>query len=89
MKVDGVSRGDLELVHHPEAAAVDRAHVHFEFFRQFLGVDLFIVVRADGQGICRVDVSPLGLADADEGAHSVESGTAGVFGLESTSRTYL
>ena len=59
MKADRVSGGDLELVHHPEAPVVDDAHVHFEFFRQFLGVDLLVVVRADGQGIRRVDVSPL------------------------------
>ena len=89
MKVDGVSGGDLELVHHPEAAVIDRAHVDFEFTGQLHGIDLLVVVRADGQGIRRVDVSPLGPADADEGAHAVERGTAGVVGLESASRTYF
>jgi hypothetical protein len=39
MKAHGVSGTDLELVHYPEATVVDEAHVHFEFFRQFLGVD--------------------------------------------------
>ena len=48
---------------------------------QLLGIDLLVVVRADGDRCRRVDVSPLGLADADKGAHSVESGTAGVLEL--------
>ena len=87
MKIDGVAAGDLEFVHHPEAAAVDHAHVHFELARQLLGIDLLVVLRADRHVGRRVDVSPLGLADADKGAHAVERGAAGVVGMDSASGT--
>ena len=69
MKIDSVAaERNSDFVHHPEAAAIDGALIHFEFFRQLLGVDLLVVVRADREGCRRIDVSPLGLADADEGA---------------------
>ena len=85
MKVDGVAPGVIHFVHHPEAAAVDRALVHFEFTRQLLRIDLLVVVRANREGCRRIDVSPLGLADADKGAESAERGTAGVVGVDSAS----
>ena len=87
MKVHGVAPGVIQFVHHPEAAAVDRALVHFEFTGQPLRIDLLVVVRADREGCRRIDVSPLGLADADKGADSAERGTAGVVGVDSSSRT--
>ena len=81
--------GVIHFVHHPEAAAVDRALVDFELARQLLRIDLLVVVRTDWQGRRRIDVCPLRLADADEGAESAERGTAGIVGVDSTSGTWF
>ena len=87
MKIDGVAPSVIHFVHHPKAAAIDRALIHFEFTCQPLRIDLLVVVWANREGRRRIDVSPLGLADADEGAESAERGTAGVVGVDSSSRT--
>ena len=88
VKVDAVAAGVLHFVHHPEAAAVDRALVDFELTRQLLRIDLLVVVRTHRKGRRRIDVSPLSLADADKGAESAERGAAGVVGMDSASRTW-
>ena len=49
MEVDDLAARVLVLVHHPEAPAVDRAHVHFEFDRQFRRIDLRMGLRGDGK----------------------------------------
>ena len=69
---------ELDFVHHPEASAVDRAHVHFELCRQLLGIDLLVGLGVDGDRCRRIDVGPLGLASADKGPHPVEGKAAGV-----------
>ena len=50
---------ELDFVHQPEASVVDRAHIHFEFARQFLGIDLLVGLGVDGNRCRRIDVGSL------------------------------
>ena len=62
----------LDFVHHPEASAVDRAHVHAKFFSEPFGINLLVGLRVDGERCRRIDMGPLSLPAADKGPHPVE-----------------
>ena len=88
VEVDDLATGVVDLVHRPEAPAVDGAHVDLEFAGQPLRVDRLVGVGLNRRMRRRVDVGPGAPTGADEGPEAAEPHAAGVLDVDPCRRIY-